>query len=121
VSVVVLDLDHFKELNDEHGHQAGDDFLRDAAIAWRIVLRESDFIARYGGDEFIVLLPETAESEGLVFLTERLREAMPPGRTCSAGAATWDGEESAEQLIARADAALYEAKREGRDRVRAAA
>jgi diguanylate cyclase (GGDEF)-like protein/PAS domain S-box-containing protein len=121
VSVVVLDLDLFKELNDELGHQAGDEFLRDAAIAWREVLRETDLIARYGGDEFFVLLPETGDAEGITTLVERLREALPKGRGCSAGVATWSGNESAEHLVARADAALYEAKRSGRGRARSAA
>lgn len=110
-SLIMLDLDRFKELNDTYGHQAGDEFLRDAAIAWRTVLRESDFIARYGGDEFSVLLPDTSSTAGITTLTDRLRDAMLEGRSCSAGAATWDGTETAEHLIARADAALYEAKR----------
>ena len=121
VSVVMLDLDGLKQMNDQEGHQAGDELLQSAAIAWSTVLRVSDLIARYGGDEFAVVLPEATSEEGILTLIERLREAMPEGQTCSAGIATWDGSESAEHLIARADAALYEAKRSGRDRVCAAA
>jgi diguanylate cyclase (GGDEF)-like protein/PAS domain S-box-containing protein len=121
VSVVMLDLDGLKEMNDRGGHQAGDELLQNASIAWRTALRLSDFIARFGGDEFAVVLPEASSEEGILALIERLREAMPDGQTCSAGVATWDGSESAEHLIARADGALYQAKRAGRDRVCAAA
>jgi diguanylate cyclase (GGDEF)-like protein/PAS domain S-box-containing protein len=121
VSVVMLDLDGLKQVNDEQGHQAGDELLQSASIAWRGVLRLSDFIARYGGDEFAVVLPETDSEEGILTLIERMREAMPEGQTCSAGVAGWNSAESAEHLIARADAALYDAKRAGRDRVCAAA
>jgi diguanylate cyclase (GGDEF)-like protein/PAS domain S-box-containing protein len=121
VSVVMLDLDGLKQVNDLEGHQAGDELLQNAATAWRTVLRISDFIARYGGDEFAVVLPETESEQGILALIERLREAMPEAQTCSAGVATWNGGESAEHLIARADAALYDAKRAGRDRVCAAA
>ena len=114
--VVLIDLDHFKRFNDEHGHQAGDALLRDAAIAWRMRIRVTDFIARYGGEEFALLLPKCPPNEALAIL-ERLRGATPEGQTCSAGVAYWGGEESPESLVGRADQALYEAKRAGRDRV----
>jgi diguanylate cyclase (GGDEF)-like protein/PAS domain S-box-containing protein len=114
--VVLLDLDHFKRYNDEHGHQAGDGLLRDAAIAWRMRIRVTDFIARYGGEEFAILLPDCPPDEALTIL-ERLRAATPEGQTCSAGVAYWDGSESPESLVGRSDAALYEAKRAGRDRI----
>jgi diguanylate cyclase (GGDEF)-like protein/PAS domain S-box-containing protein len=114
--VVLIDLDHFKAFNDEHGHPAGDALLRDAAIAWRMATRITDFLARYGGEEFVVLLPDCPPEEAIPII-ERMRASMPEAQTCSAGVAYWDGEESAEELVARADQALYQAKREGRDRV----
>jgi diguanylate cyclase (GGDEF)-like protein len=118
--VAMLDLDHFKEFNDERGHQAGDRLLTEAAAAWGSVLRPYDVLARYGGEEFSLLLPDV-EIEDAITLVERLRAATPAGVTCSAGVAEWDGSEDAETLVGRADAALYEAKRAGRNRVEAAA
>jgi diguanylate cyclase (GGDEF)-like protein/PAS domain S-box-containing protein len=118
--VALLDLDHFKAFNDEHGHQAGDRLLRRGASAWRLALRQSDMIARYGGEEFAVLLPACAIDEAME-VVERLREATPEGQTVSAGVAQWNGYEAEEALIDRADLALYNAKREGRDRTNAAA
>jgi diguanylate cyclase (GGDEF)-like protein len=111
----MLDLDRFKLYNDRHGHQAGDRFLADAAIAWRVALRPYDILARYGGEEFSVILPGCEIGDG-VALVERLRAQTPEGESCSAGIAEWDGEEPAEVLVGRADAALYRAKRAGRDR-----
>jgi diguanylate cyclase (GGDEF)-like protein len=118
--VVLLDLDHFKLYNDSHGHLAGDALLRSAAKAWRVALRTSDFIARFGGDEFAALLPDCSLEQAAT-LVERLRAASPAGHTCSAGVAQWDPEESAAALLRRADVALYEAKDAGRDRVRISA
>jgi diguanylate cyclase (GGDEF)-like protein len=115
VSVAILDLDHFKRLNDARGHLAGDMLLRAAATTWRGLLRSVDLVARHGGEEFAVLLPSCGEAHAAIVI-ERLRRATPDGQTCSAGVATWDGIESAEALVARADAAMYEAKRRGRDR-----
>jgi diguanylate cyclase (GGDEF)-like protein/PAS domain S-box-containing protein len=115
-SVAMVDLDHFKAFNDAFGHQAGDRLLADAAAAWSTEVRSTDFLARYGGEEFALLLlgcpPESATP-----LIERLRAVTPRDQTCSAGIAVWDGEEEAENLVARADAALYAAKRGGRDRI----
>jgi len=111
--VALLDIDHFKEYNDEHGHQAGDALLRETATLWRAALRTSDFLARFGGDEFIALLPDCAVEEG-VGLVERLRAASP--RPASVGLAQWPGTESGDDLVKRADAALYLAKTGGRDR-----
>jgi diguanylate cyclase (GGDEF)-like protein len=116
VHVAMLDLDDFKAINDSHGHLAGDRLLRELAAAWQPVLRESDALARLGGDEFALLLPDCTDAEAEE-IAERLREAAPPGHTVSAGIAAWDGDEHADDLLERADAALYAAKAGGRDRV----
>jgi diguanylate cyclase (GGDEF)-like protein len=115
LAVAMLDLDHFKDYNDRHGHQAGDRLLREAASSWRSVLRETDLLARYGGEEFAVAFPG-CEREDAQQLVERLRDVMPAEQSCSAGLACWDGRESAEELLGRADKALYDAKLSGRDR-----
>jgi diguanylate cyclase (GGDEF)-like protein len=119
LSVIMLDLDHFKLYNDEHGHQAGDRLLAGAAAAWTATVREGDAIARYGGEEFTALLPHCALSEAMS-LADRLRAVTPRECTCSAGVAEWDGNESADDVVGRADAALYAAKHAGRDRAVAA-
>src|SRR5437588_356385 len=113
--VAMLDLDHFKEYNDERGHQAGDRLLKEVASTWREMLRPSDLLARYGGEEFGLLLPHCPLERGLD-VVERLRGHTIAGQTSSAGVAAWDGEEPADALVSRADAALYEAKKAGRDR-----
>ena len=118
--VAMLDLDHFKAYNDEHGHQAGDRLLKAAAGAWRGSLRATDVLARYGGEEFVVVLPRCDLEDALVLLA-RLRKATPEDQTVSAGVALWDGEEAPEALVARADEALYEAKNAGRNQVIVAA
>jgi diguanylate cyclase (GGDEF)-like protein len=115
VSVAMLDLDRFKGFNDDHGHQAGDRLLKEAAGAWREALRDTDLLARYGGEEFSVILADCALADARE-LVERLRAHTPEGVTCSAGIAEWDREETPDSLVGRADAALYEAKRTGRDR-----
>ena len=112
--VAMLDLDHFKRFNDERGHQAGDRFLKQAAGAWGGALRETDLLARYGGEEFALALPDCPPQKALAVI-ERIRAATPEGETLSAGVAFWNGSESADDLIGRADAALYEAKARGRD------
>jgi diguanylate cyclase (GGDEF)-like protein len=115
VCVALLDLDHFKEFNDLNGHPAGDTHLKDAAMLWRARLRSADLIARYGGEEFAVLLTATdaRQAHGLM---ESLRACVPREETVSAGVAQWDGVESGAELLVRADRALYEAKRNGRNR-----
>jgi diguanylate cyclase (GGDEF)-like protein len=116
VCVVMLDLDRFKDYNDKEGHQAGDRLLKLCAAAWSNQLRTTDVLARYGGEEFSLLLPGCTLEDGRV-LVERLREVTPDGQTLSAGVTAWDGREAPSALVGRADNALYEAKRAGRDRV----
>jgi diguanylate cyclase (GGDEF)-like protein len=116
ISVAMVDLDHFKTYNDTHGHQAGDRLLRAAAASWTGRLRASDLLARYGGEEFAIVLPGCTGGAAATVAGD-LRGALPDGVTCSIGVATWDGAEDADALIARADAALYRAKCQGRDRV----
>ena len=114
--VAMLDLDHFKAFNDEHGHVAGDALLQELAEAWSTTIRPSDTLARYGGEEFALLLPD-AVTEGAAEVVERLRSLVPGGERCSAGLACWDGQEAPLELIARADARLYAAKGAGRDQL----
>lgn len=115
VCIALLDLDRFKEFNDLNGHPAGDTHLKEAASLWRSRLRNSDLIARYGGEEFAVLLTATSLAQARD-VVETLRSCVPRDETVSAGLAQWDGIESGAELVARADHALYEAKRLGRDR-----
>ncbi len=114
LSAVILDLDRFKAFNDTHGHPAGDALLREAVTAWQQRLRPTDMLCRYGGEEFTVLLPGCTTEQALT-VTESLRALVPRDQTCSAGIATWDGHEDATALLQRADAALYQAKTQGRD------
>jgi len=111
--VAMLDLDAFKVYNDTHGHQAGDELLRAVAQSWQSQLRAT-VLARYGGEEFAVAFPAWPMDAAL-HIVERLRSDLPAGQTCSAGLVTWDGKESAADVVGRADDALYEAKRAGRD------
>ena len=115
LTLALVDLDRFKDYNDAHGHLSGDELLRDAGSAWRLAIRITDFVARVGGEEFGVLFPECPPGNATEVL-ERLRAATPFGQSCSAGIAVWNSVESVEELMQRADAALYEAKRQGRDR-----
>jgi diguanylate cyclase (GGDEF)-like protein len=110
----LIDLDHFKRFNDAYGHQAGDQLLRTAAVGWREQLRADDLIARYGGEEFGLIL--SCRLSDVDSVMRRLREVTPDDQAFSAGIAQWTGTETAEQLVARADAALYTAKRDGRNR-----
>ena len=113
--VAMLDIDHFKAVNDTDGHDAGDQLLREVAERWRGVLRPGDYLSRLGGDEFVVVLPRCTRADGSA-IVERLRLASPEGVTCSAGVATWRWGEAHTALLKRADAALYDAKRLGRNR-----
>ncbi|BCY12203.1 diguanylate cyclase domain-containing protein [Actinoplanes sp. L3-i22] len=120
LTVAIADLDRFKRYNDTHGHLAGDDLLTATASAFRGQLREGDLIARWGGEEFVVALPDCVDAEAAEIL-DRLRASTPGAETCSIGYAVWNGSESAERLLERADTALYEAKAAGRDTIRSAA
>lgn len=115
LSVITLDLDHFKIYNDTHGHPAGDALLRDTTTAWARLLRTDDTLARLGGEEFAVLLPNCTGPDA-TSLAHTLLRAVPHGQTCSAGVTQWSGD-TAEQLLARADTALYHSKNTGRARV----
>jgi diguanylate cyclase (GGDEF)-like protein/PAS domain S-box-containing protein len=111
LGVLLIDLDCFKQFNDTHGHQAGDAHLKAAGAGWLAATRETDYLARIGGDEFALLLPN-CPPERAAQLTDRLEAATPNGQGCSTGLAYWDGHESAHDLIARADRALYADKRD---------
>jgi diguanylate cyclase (GGDEF)-like protein len=117
--LALLDLDHFKAVNDGRGHDAGDRLLTGVADAWRGVVREADLLARLGGDEFGLLLVDT-DLEGGERALERLRGCTPAPSTTSIGLAEWDGAEGIVELTSRADVALYASKRAGRDRVTSA-
>ncbi|MBJ8343789.1 bifunctional diguanylate cyclase/phosphodiesterase [Antrihabitans sp. YC2-6] len=108
--VVLFDLDRFKWLNDAHGHHAGDALLRQVGDAWRDVVDETHILARYGGDEFALLLPESTEDDA-VALSKRMRRSI--SMSCSAGVTSWLPGESGSLLVRRADLALYRAKQAG--------
>jgi two-component system cell cycle response regulator len=124
LSVVLLDLDHFKRINDEYGHATGDRVLKRIVSACLASLRRSDIFARYGGEEFVVMMPETEASDALL-VAERLREAISgqffqgASVTASIGVAWLDPEEEVDldRLLDRADQAKYRSKELGRDRV----
>jgi diguanylate cyclase (GGDEF)-like protein len=111
--VVITDLDDFKSVNDEDGHLAGDALLRDAAAAWSIAVRPVDELARWGGDEFALVLPGCDVPEAAAIIS-RLKAVTPGGQGFSAGIARWSEEETLDHLVSRADAALYVAKRSGK-------
>jgi len=114
--VGLADLDHFKAYNDEYGHQAGDRLLKQLSASWGAELRTTDVLARYGGEEFALAF-SGCDIVAAGVLVERLRASTPQGQTCSVGLVRWNGSETAEALVNRADKALYEAKHAGRDRV----
>ena len=126
MALLLLDIDHFKTVNDTHGHQTGDRVLVDLVARIAALLRRPDQLARFGGEEFVLLLPETSQEEAIT-VAERilahvaeLREGLPP-ITVSIGVATnRPDEDQIDALLARADRALYKAKAEGRNRVEVA-
>ncbi|WP_056680059.1 bifunctional diguanylate cyclase/phosphodiesterase [Angustibacter sp. Root456] len=119
LALAIIDLDHFKRYNDAHGHQEGDRLLRGAVAAWSAELGERQMLARYGGEEFAVLLPGHDLVSGRE-LVDALRRLTPGGQTFSAGVAAWEPGTEPASAVAAADAALYRAKRSGRDRVEVA-
>ncbi|WP_293703437.1 sensor domain-containing diguanylate cyclase [Sphingopyxis sp. UBA6734] len=130
LAVAIFDIDHFKAINDQHGHAAGDEVIRRVGQRAKASLRDDDMVGRYGGEEFVCILQgRSALSAELV--AERVRKAVHadaegvaaglPAVTVSIGLAIFAGEASIEDLLQRADKALYTAKREGRNRLRMAA
>ena len=122
-SILMIDVDHFKEVNDSHGHQAGDEVLAELAKCISSNIRSIDIVGRYGGEEFVVVLPETPE-EAATELAERIRLAVENlllpfdiTITCSVGVSGIEKGISGDGLISRADHALYSAKRAGRNQV----
>lgn len=122
VSIILFDLDHFKQVNDRHGHPIGDEVLRRFADLVRRTIRETDIFGRWGGEEFMLVCPETGLAD-TVQLAERIRQAyseleLPSGRqTLSAGVAVWRTGQSVEAWIGLCDQRLYQAKSQGRNRV----
>ncbi|MDH5656881.1 MAG: GGDEF domain-containing protein, partial [Spirochaetia bacterium] len=127
-SIVIADLDHFKSINDTYGHGAGDLVLKKFANYFQEELRESDVLARFGGEEFIALLPDTTEQQSLVMI-ERIRKGLSELKidiednraiciTASFGISEFrDSDENYESIFLRADRALYQAKESGRNSV----
>lgn len=126
LSLLMIDLDHFKRVNDRHGHQAGDRVLAQAAERFRALSRGTDTVGRFGGEEFLILLPETS-AEAALELAERCRRALVQEATtledtrlsctCSVGVAEWRPGHTRDALLRDVDNALYEAKRRGRNTV----
>lgn len=127
LGLLMIDLDHFKAINDTYGHLVGDRMLRAVAGTCRRVIREGDVLIRYGGEEFLVLLPGAGHDD-IAEIGERIRRAVEAtvvedgasrvGVTVSLGGTTYrDSADSPERLVALADQALYEAKEGGRDRL----
>ena len=126
VGLMILDLDHFKNVNDTYGHDAGDEVLRSVGKCLKSMTRYHDVVARLGGEEFAIVAPNM-DLELLQRVAERMRKAIASlaieaagtqlNVTSSVGLALWDREESAEEFYRRADKQLYEAKRQGRNRV----
>ena len=128
LSLMMLDVDHFKQINDRNGHLAGDEVLKRVVSVVMMALRKEDMLVRYGGEEFCILLPNTAIDRAMI-MAERTRDAIEQAHfmfnertlrvTVSIGVATLssEGSEGVETLVSRADEALYSAKRAGRNRV----
>ena len=124
-ALLVLDADHFKRINDTHGHGIGDAVLQQLAGLLTEHMRSTDFVARYGGEEFVVLLPETPQAAEATTVAEKVRAAVEqasfPGvgrLTVSIGIGLWDpGSPGSKDLFHKADEALYQAKSAGRNRV----
>lgn len=129
LAVAIFDIDHFKRINDAHGHAVGNDVIRRVAQRAKAALRDADMLGRIGGEEFVCIL-QRASAQAAEIVAERVRKAVEtgtaaeddlPNATISVGLAVYDGEADVEELLHRADKALYVAKREGRNRLRSAA
>jgi diguanylate cyclase (GGDEF)-like protein len=128
LSLIILDIDHFKNVNDEYGHQAGDVILKELSRLLKKCVREIDLVARYGGEEFVIILPETPKRNAII-VAERMRAAImetdfphepqPLNITASIGVAGYpeDDIRTRIDIISKADLALYKAKRDGRNQV----
>lgn len=126
LSLALIDIDHFKRINDQFGHLAGDKVLKILAKEMKSQLRESDYLARFGGEEFVLILPETDHANGLAALNKMRRhvsecpfhfQGKPVQITFSAGLAEYQETESFDYWLNRADEALYQSKHDGRNRI----
>jgi two-component system cell cycle response regulator len=119
LSVAIVDVDRFKEINDTHGHLAGDDVLRTIADALSAAVRRDDVVGRFAGDEFVIVMPDAGGPEAQAVALEAVRQfPLPTKVTASAGVATLTKEHvTFSDLLAASDRALYRAKQLGRDRV----
>jgi diguanylate cyclase (GGDEF)-like protein len=123
LALIMLDIDHFKKVNDTYGHDIGDLALKNVVNVINSNIRHTDIFARWGGEEFLILCPET-DSENALILSEKLRRAIEVtvfkkvGKvTCSFGVASYEDDEAGDSFLKRVDNALYTAKDEGRNRV----
>ena len=116
LSVLAIDLDRLRHINNTHGHAEGDRLLQRCAHAWNGALRQGDYLARLGGDEFLVLLPGSPADKAQQ-VARRILGAVPFNQACSIGFATWDGAEPAYELVHRADQGMYAAKAAGGGRI----
>jgi len=126
LSLSMLDIDHFKKINDTYGHMAGDEVLKEVTKRIGKAIRIYDFIGRFGGEEFVIVLPGVKESDACITF-ERIRSVIADEKisvkgsdiytTVSQGVMTWDGRTNADELIELIDKALYQAKENGRNRV----
>src|SRR5208283_640024 len=123
LSLIMFDIDHFKNINDTYGHDAGDSALMEVVNIVKPMIREADLFARWGGEEFMILTPDT-EKEGASEFAERIRKKINDKKlrkigelTCSFGVSSHDGGETGDSLLKRVDKALYDAKESGRNKV----
>ncbi len=123
LSIIMIDIDHFKEVNDQHGHQAGDLVLKEVVNIIKVNMRNTDFLGRWGGEEFLIVCPETDLASAYV-VAEKLRQkieefnfSVVKHKTASFGVACLTPEDNEENLIRKADESLYFAKNNGRNRI----
>ena len=123
LSLIMLDIDHFKKINDKYGHLAGDKILKQLANLLQQKIRKSDIASRFGGEEFLIMLPNAAKEKAKM-VAERLRKSVQsagfkPRITISLGVSEYKKADTINNLINKADSALYRAKKKGRNRVEA--